>query len=184
MNTDDIINSIMIGRYARNFVVPNYTPKGWWECDVFELTRAGYFREYEVKVTRGDFFADSHKSKTDWDAYAKTRSERLAAGGNDVTLPSECVMNKHASVAKGLSKGPCQFWYVTPRDLVTVDEVPEWAGLIYITKNYTELSIKAAPKLHNVKADTTIVAHAKGVCYWRFHNLRAKEFKSKRLAKL
>ena len=47
----EIITHLLRKRYRRNFAIPNYSPDGWWECDVFELTPAGTFREYEVKVT-------------------------------------------------------------------------------------------------------------------------------------
>jgi RNA polymerase primary sigma factor len=36
-------------------LLPNYTPDKWHECDVFGVTRAGYFHEFEIKLTRADF---------------------------------------------------------------------------------------------------------------------------------
>ncbi len=47
MNENQIIQRIMAERYRRSTVCPRYTPTRWWECDVFELTEAGFFREYE-----------------------------------------------------------------------------------------------------------------------------------------
>lgn len=61
MNENQIIQRIMAERYRRSTVCPRYTPTRWWECDVFELTEAGFFREYEVKISRGDFAADRLK---------------------------------------------------------------------------------------------------------------------------
>lgn len=48
---------------ARSFVIPNYTPSGWFESDIFELTKSGYFREYEIKMSLSDFRADAVKAR-------------------------------------------------------------------------------------------------------------------------
>lgn len=54
-------------------------------------------------------------------------------------------------------KKPNYFYYAVPDGLITVDEVPEYAGLIYIIPDdgdyhFTWFRIaKQAPKLHNVK---------------------------------
>ena len=71
--------------------------------------------------------------------------------------------------------------------LVGVEEVPAWAGLIEVEEHgspqwaargyITERERKEAPRLHNAKLDPKVIAHARGVCYWRLqktmmHNWR------------
>jgi len=108
-------------------VICNLSMPGWhWEADAVYVTRSGYWYEFEVKVTRSDFFADSKKRY------------------------------KHTLLADPLNKrGPTMFYYVCPADMVTVDEVPEYAGLAYIVPNYYDdfptLKIVKNPARRKVK---------------------------------
>ncbi len=94
-----------------------------WESDFAACTRAGYWYEVEVKVSRADFRADFKK------------------------------IEKHnilASRAEGLR--PNYFAYAVPEGLIKPDEVPEYAGLIYFGDNphyYT--GGKPTPQLHKEK---------------------------------
>lgn len=161
----------MVERYRRSLVIPNYTPDGWFECDVFEVTAAGYFREYEIKLTRSDFKADTKKVKQryDWERRCHIKGQ-----------------TKHDQLSTFETKGPTKFWFVVPgeyRDgeivpLISAAEVPSWAGLLCATPrrghhppwNVRISQIKAAPKLHGVGIDTKIIEHARGVTYYRFYN--------------
>ena len=115
MNARQIQQRIILERYSRSFVLPNYTPTDWWECDVFEITDAGYFIEYEIKLTKGDYQADALKDKVHpW--WSKV-------GG--------VARNKHADLAAADVRGPSRFYFVCPDSLLTVDQIPPWAGLIH-----------------------------------------------------
>jgi len=150
-------------RFRRNFVLPRYTPRNWWECDLFEITDAGYFREYEIKLTRADFAADRVKSKTDHQIVEGRwqNIERL----------------KYREFRSDHPARPVQFWYVTPMGMVKPEEVPEFAGLIEFEWRSTrkfqavEREVKKAPRLHQIKIDPAIRAHAESTCYWRMHHL-------------
>ena len=105
-----------------------------WESDVLKITKSGYAYEFEIKISRGDFKNDfKHKKK-----------KHLL------------LENKENN-----SKMPNYFYYVVPEGLVTEDEVPEYAGLIYVHETiignsrvyYQFQEIKAAPKLHTNKID-------------------------------
>lgn len=48
-------------RSASGPIVPGYTPAGWWENDLFRLTKAGYWYEYEFKSSFRDFKKDFEK---------------------------------------------------------------------------------------------------------------------------
>lgn len=88
--------------------LPCYTPDGWWECDVIEITKAGYWVEYEVKTSRADYLADFKKSKT--------------RRGETVT--------KHGLLESDPTKGPSRFFFVAPMGLIKPEDLPKWAGLI------------------------------------------------------
>ena len=74
-----------------------------WESDCLYITKSGYLWEFEVKVTRSDFFADAAKE------------------------------TKHRALLNG--SGPARFYYVCPEGLITPDECPPHAGLLFATWN-------------------------------------------------
>lgn len=136
-------------RSGSTLIIPNYTPRGWFECDLFRVTKAGYGYEYEIKVTAADFRADRKK--------IQPRSRRR---------PSEKkvdLLEARACPIRG-------FWYVMPIDLVPVEDVPPWAGLIWARwlTNWVSLKIvRKAPKLSEDRVDQRTIEHAREVCYWR-----------------
>lgn len=105
-----------------------------WESDVLKITKSGYAYEFEIKISKADFKNDfKHKKK---------KHLLLENKENQVKMPN-------------------YFYYVVPEDLITEDEVPEYAGLIYVHATvigncriyYQFEEIKAAPKLHSNKID-------------------------------
>lgn len=153
MTANSIAVKLAASRWHVGFAIPNYTPRNWWECDVFEVTKAGYFREYEIKLTRSDFRADAKKGKT-----------RFVRPDPTQFKFEEQTDLKFSKI--GDPNGPTKFWYVTTPNLVTFEEIPEWAGLIEIV-NGREREIKPAPQLHRTKVDPKVITHARGVCYYR-----------------
>lgn len=155
MNALDLQDAVMRERWRRSTILPNYTPRGWWECDVFELTPRGYFREFEVKVSRSDFLADAEKSRTSWKGPTKT---------------------KHGELSARSILGPTRFFFVVPDGLVTPEEVPEWAGLL-VGERHDALRVslrqmKAAPSLHRQPFGDERAKHPLSVVYYRFHEER------------
>lgn len=130
--TVEITRAIILNQLP-NLVLPNYTPKNWWECDVAALTAKGYLREFEIKVSHQDFTRDFLK---------RNGSER-----------------KHQLLADGDHRGPTQFWFVMPEELAGRIAVPPYAGLITVVGRYLR-KVKSAPRLHNHKRQN--IAHAMG----------------------
>lgn len=65
---------------------------------------------------------------------------------------------------------PNKFWYCCPTGVIPVNEVPEYAGLYYISDNMRMTVIKKAPFIHKEKQDLTQVLLDK--FYWESINLR------------
>ena len=160
VTADDVCRRLMVDRYARSFCLPRYTPAGWWECDLLEITEAGYWREYEIKLTRADFRADQEK----------TREVLPRAYGQPVVRE-----RKHQLLAS-TQRGPCQFYYVLPTGLIAPTELPSWAGLLEFSETpgrarpwniHTRLVVQA-PRRHADKIDPAVERHARGVVYWRW----------------
>lgn len=151
-------------RSASLLVVPNFTPNGWWECDVWSVTKAGFAVEHEIKLTRSDFKVDSKKSNSDdW---------RVRRGLSP-------LRNKHALLADGSPQGPSRFWFVVPVEIAEGLEVPEWAGLktARLSKNgwcFSRIA-KVAPRLHKQPTARDEIDRAKGVFYWRYWSMARRE---------
>lgn len=131
-----------------NLAAPNYTPFKWHECDLFAVTKAGLGVEFEIKISRSDFKADASKTE------------------------------KHRRLALADPFGPSRFFYVVPEGMIAVEEVPDYAGLIYVRERIEFGSrlfmhtVKQAPKLNRHHVPAKVTDHMRSVFYWRFWNLR------------
>ena len=133
-----------------------------WESDKLLETRSGYIYEFEIKISRADFKNDfKHKRNKHivlnspftgekylpefWDFY-ESNKRRFASveawEGYCEKHGRTCLIANH--------KKPNYFYYAVPPDLVTADEVPQYAGLVYV-KDYAFDIIKKAPLLHKEK---------------------------------
>jgi len=52
---------------------------------------------------------------------------------------------------------PNKFWFAVPENLISIDEIPDYAGLFYITESGKLKIIKNAPFIHKEKHDLTSV---------------------------
>lgn len=95
-----------------------------WEADLFSVTATPYSYEIEVKVSRSDFFADFKKVKHELFKTYKS-------------MPP--LTHKQA---------PNKYMFACPVGLISLTEVPEYAGLIYVMDNGEARLMKKAPFLH------------------------------------
>ena len=102
-----------------------------WESDVLKFTKSGYVYEFEIKISKADFKNDFKNKKKKHSLFEDKNLE-----------------NK---------KTPNYFYYVVPKDMINVEDVPEYAGLIYVFPHsigaYRFIEIKKAPLLHKNKFD-------------------------------
>lgn len=129
----------------------------YWESDFFVLRQNGYICDYEIKITRSDYFADFKKL---------TKHEILPKG--------------HYTGWKGKivdSIRPNKFYFVVPKDLIKKEEVPAYAGLIYVSETGQLTFVKEAPFLHR-----NIVEVHKTLADKFYHRWNDSNFESRRLA--
>lgn len=126
-----------------------------------EITRQGFFKEYEVKVTRADFFADSGKSKR----------LLISDSPNKVSVVKECL--KHGLLKARHWQGPSQFWYITPEGLVYKEEIPEYAGCLTFDGQRFNV-LKRAPRLHKHRMDDSVARSLFTNTYFRYWGYHAK----------
>lgn len=106
-----------------------------WESDVVKFTKSGYVYEFEIKISKADFKNDfKHKKK---------KHLLLEDSNNEI------------------KNRPNYFYYVVPYGLISVEDVPEYAGLLYINSttvgngapHHHFIEVKKAPSLHKNKFD-------------------------------
>ena len=133
------------------------------ESDKLIWTKSGYIYEFEIKISRSDFKNDfKHKKDKHIILKGPTDEEQL--------MPSfyeSYEWNKHLYKSIDECKArleptdqyyianhrkPNFFYYAVPDGLIKEEEVPEYAGLIYIPEDNESMRIiKKAPQLHKEK---------------------------------
>lgn len=154
VNTNEIKNTLMKSLYdAKSLITDNFVGCGLGECDVLRITGADIVYEYEVKVSRADFKAEMrNKTKKHEVLRGKHKTNphtwNYPGGGTDT---EEILQERWGSVGR-----PNFFYFVSPENLLNVDEIPDFAGLIYISESEVKV-IKKAPKLHSFKATDKLI---------------------------
>lgn len=128
--------------------MPRFAPGDWWENDLCAVTKAGYWVEFEVKMSREDFLRDKAKDRKVYDR-------------DDVGLIKR-VENKHELLAT-TERGPARFYYAVKEGVATAEDMPPWAGLLVFewktysydtdgTKGYWQVrEMVKAPRRHKRK---------------------------------
>lgn len=141
-------------------IVPNSCVFGW-ESDVISVNRTGFIAEFEIKVSRSDFKAESKKAHR----VLLTDPVQKSSLFGDVVHPR-----------------PNYFYFAVPDGLIQPEEVPDYAGLIYVKKRAetienrvalyygTAVEVKPATRLHREKItdwQRKQLARALTGRYWR-----------------
>lgn len=156
----DIQAAIMMDLYLKGYspIVANYTGQGMSECDVLAVSKADLIYEFEIKISRADFKKDFNK---------KHKHELLEK--RQGTRETWNVRNGERVNVRTWFQTPSYFSYLCPRDMIRLDEVPEYAGLVYVSEDYQSFEwMKKAPKLHDHRADATLIRNIS-------HNLTCKQ---------
>lgn len=111
------------------------------ESDFLTVTKNGYVDEYEIKISRSDFLRDFGKS-------------RHISYKDPSQYPE--------------SRFPNRFWFVVPDGLMSIDETPDYAGLIYCHDNGATPVVKPAPMLHRNKDGEFVTEKLLVSAYHRF----------------
>lgn len=115
-----------------------------WESDYLAVSKAGYVYECEIKISHADFLNEAaHKA-----------DKMRILSGEQMTI-SQYYRSEQFDIKNGnkLMPKPNYFWYVCPEGVISEDECPDFAGLMYITDAGMFRCIKGAPCLHKVKYD-------------------------------
>ena len=141
--TEDTIQKVLrygfLSPNSIKYVMENLTVYKW-ESDTLLVTKSGYAYEIEIKISRADFRNDfKHKEKKHLFLEGKGMKDALGTEYDDRWRPN-------------------YFYYAVPEGLISPDEVPDYAGLIYIHPlsswpHFRVDNVKAATQLHKTKFD-------------------------------
>ena len=86
---------------------------------------------------------------------------------------------KHRGFEKGIGGMICRFWYVVPNGMITADEVPEYAGLMYCHKKGDKRwiePVKYPTRLKSKKIDERNIRRLYRSMMFRFLKLNFKGY--------
>lgn len=138
-----------------------------WESDKLIWTKSGYIYEFEIKVSRADFRNDfKNKKEKHLILRGPTDEERFMPHFYESYEHNRHLYSSFEDYVSRVSpdsrdlianhRRPNYFYYAVPEGLIQPEEVPEYAGLIWILKDYRDVRAaytvpKQAPVLHKRK---------------------------------
>ena len=125
----DVLRLYFLSPSTKKYDIANLFIYGW-ESDYLVITQSMLAYEVEIKISRADFKNDLKK---------KTDKHLLLEGGDKLGR-----FNKESGM-------PNYFYYAVPDGLVQPEEIPDYAGLIYV--KYGVTIVKEAKKLTDDKFD-------------------------------
>lgn len=116
-----------VSSFERSLILPNVYPLGSpWECDLIKVSKAFYYREYEVKLSIEDYAADFRKRIRSWSA---------ARRKHDIYASKEIQLYNRKPITK-----PKYFCFVTPLGMIDTDDVAKHCG--HITFEQTDRGLR------------------------------------------
>lgn len=150
-----------------------------WESDKLLVTKAGMIYEFEIKISRADYQNDfKHKAKKHlllqsalpeqpkqteyFDNYMAEQRKKYPR-----ITPEQCreKLNEHLPERR---KMPNYFFYAVPEGMLQPDEIPPYAGLVYVSEEGKITKTVKGPLLHNQK----YAAEELGLCDKFYYNMR------------
>lgn len=132
----------------------------FWESDYFGLTKAGYAVEVEIKVSRSDFLADARNKKKKFKTIDLGHKDLVVHRGftHRAWMKEPDEKNPpYSTVTISAVNCPNRFYYACPEGLIKKEEIPDYAGLIYIyadTNGYMHArEVKKSKVIHKRKFD-------------------------------
>ena len=116
---------------AHSPITTRFKGMGLAECDVISVSPSDYTWEWEIKISRADFKKD----------FTKAKHENM-------------INEKNTRTRKGTTEflTTNYFSFVCPTGLISPEEVPEYAGLLYFNEDMSFTVAKKPKLLHKTKA--------------------------------
>lgn len=136
---------------------------GYQETDFLVVkTNNKYCYDIEIKVSVSDFKADFKKTvKHDIlenGGYKKTHKKSVIQNGKRKLVPAGKLIK--------VDKRPNRFYFAVPEGLISPDDVPDYAGLLYVSKSGKVTKVKEGKLLHKKKLNIEKMLCRKFYFYW------------------
>jgi hypothetical protein len=116
----DVLYKNLRWQKKHKWIAPNVELFSTGEMDLCSVAPSGLIHEYEIKLSRADFLADRKKEE---------KHQMLVNACAGVFTFETPFFGRTRTVTCTV---PNYFSYVVPRDMVGPDEVPAYAGLVYV----------------------------------------------------
>lgn len=131
-----------------------------WESDKVLITKSGYIYEFEIKVSKSDFKNDfKHKEE-------KYKNFNLVMEGEELT--DKCFPN--------------YFSYACPKGLIQTEDIPDYAGLVYVDELGWLKIVKMPKRIHKSKLSEEQLGLAEKF-YYNMINWKNKANETKQILK-
>lgn len=156
MTTNEIADIIISDLVRRSFSVflTTFQGVGLWEMDVLGINESEYIYEFEIKRSKEDYLSEFKNKALKHQFLSQRESTRLYDKWKDGKRTEEKV--EYITI-------PNRYFFVCEEGLIKPEEVPEYAGLLYVVKKkYSTIDreelveIKKAKLLHKNKANLNI----------------------------
>lgn len=139
-------------------MMPNCYCQSDNECDVFMVRKSMLSDEFEIKISRDDFVKDGKKIiqyreiDKEGDLFRGNEWEQWCSGGR-IAGEEPWKMNKFEAYQQGYGV-PNYFWYVLAEGIIKDEsEIPDYAGLIIVSKRGGIRIVRNPKMLHKRKVD-------------------------------
>jgi len=170
--TDVIMELANYGDHIRRYelMLPNVFTQHDNECDLFCVRKSGLCDEFEVKTSRADFLNDKKKFVMFRRATQEEYRELFTSFKERHQMPN--YKPKHQALIDG---DMCvnYFWYVVQEGVATIEDMPDFAGLITVCPGRSLRVIKAPKKLHKEKMsleERYKIARKSTYRFWKLKN--------------
>ena len=167
--TEKQIQDVLEKQYDRGgikYTVSNlYLFKNNWETDFLLVQKAsGYCYEIEIKTSRSDFFNDF--KKVEKHTILREGTHQVKKYRYKFDQETKKTVTDHYYVTKEWKFRPNRFYYCVPENLIKIEEVPEYAGLMYVIGDKVK-TVKEAKFIHKEKLDLIKPLCDKFYYYWK-----------------
>lgn len=147
-------------------IAPNIDIFYTGEMDVCSVMKSGMVNEYEIKLSRADFKKDFKK------AHKHPVYLKISKGIFKETVP----VFGGKSMRGVVYTSPNFFYFVTPKNLIKPEELPEYAGLIEFDPEniYDIRTVSKAKQLHREPITNEHRASIKNKLMWRCWTAKEK----------
>jgi hypothetical protein len=170
----DLLSRLDIHVKRYDVMVPRFSTQIDSEADLFGIRKSGFCDEFEIKLSRADFFKDKKK-------VVKYRPNKVSEGEDmDWFLSPSTERAELAPWEKfkldALRDGDMManyFWYAIKVNIVDYSEVPAFAGVIEVDDYGLAKVIRQPEKLHSRKLSFEQRFRCSAMLNERFWKLRA-----------